>query len=475
LEGLEITELNLSEVRRENTKLRLDSGYFAKPMLAADLVVRGYRDGHDELGLLFSRFIKGIFDINANSYCDEGIPFLRILNLRHGAIDESNITYISESVHQSEIKTELKRGDIVLSKTAYPAASLITLERCNTSQDTIATSLSKYGLSAYRAEAIVCYLNSSIGRRLMSRQFQGNVQLHLSLDDGRKVPIPRFGLKLQAKIVSVFQMSQFSRQESSKRLTEAEDILEKALGFKDLRAVEPPSFIRRSKDVFGAGRLDAEYFTPRVLALLKLLGRDGLNISDVASVRREKFKSIDVKDYFRYIEIGDVNNDGTVESSLIASDEAPSRATQYVRKGDVLTSTVRPIRRLSALVSDEQDGSVCSSGFIVLEPFRVSGPTLLTYLRLPLVCELMDLHTSASLYPAISEKSLLGLPIPLIDTDVQGKIGLAMLQAKAAKKRASELLSATDYALQIAIEDSERAALAYLEGVTATKDSLINA
>jgi len=50
----------------------------------------------------------------------------------------------------------------------------------------------------------------------------------------------------------------------------------------------------------------------------------------------------------------------------------------------------------------------------VLEPKTIAPEVLLTYLRLPIICELMDLHTSASLYPAISERDLLKLPIPKI-------------------------------------------------------------
>ncbi len=45
--------------------------------------------------------------------------------------------------------------------------------------------------------------------------------------------------------------------------------------------------------------------------------------------------------------------------------EAPSRARQYVRGGDVLTSTVRPNRHLSAIVAPEQGGCVASSGFVI--------------------------------------------------------------------------------------------------------------
>lgn len=463
LKGLEITELHLSEVRRENQKLRLDSGYFAKPMLAADAVSRRYPAGHDELGMLFSRFVKGIFDINADSYSNDGIPFLRILNLRQGVIDEGNLALIPEAIHQEEIKTELRRGDIVLSKTAYPAASLVTLDRCNTSQDTIATSLSAYGARTYRAEAIVAYLNSKIGQRLLWRQFQGNVQLHLSLEDGRKVPIPRFGIELQNEIVKLFQATEVARRAAIQQLQSAEQHLEKALGLENWQAPEPLSYVRSRRDAFAAGRLDAEYFTPRVHTLLELLGRDGLVISDIAPARHEKFKPDEAGNTFRYIEIGDVCSDGSIEPTELATNEAPSRATQHVRGGDVLTSTVRPIRRLSALVDAAQSGAVCSSGFVVLKPQGISGSTLLTYLRLPIVCELMNLHTSASLYPAISETDLLALPIPNIATDVQQKNDADILAARQAKLRATLLLEAAKRAVEIAIEDSEAAALDYLK------------
>jgi hypothetical protein len=41
LEGLEATEMMLSEIRVDNDKLRIDSGYFAKPMLLAERKIRG--------------------------------------------------------------------------------------------------------------------------------------------------------------------------------------------------------------------------------------------------------------------------------------------------------------------------------------------------------------------------------------------------------------------------------------------------
>jgi len=464
LEGLEATEMLLSEVRSENEKLRIDSGYFAKPMLLAERRIRTYASGYDELGAVFSRFVKGIFDINADVYVDEGVPFIRIQNLKDGLIDTRGLAFVPEDVHEAESKTQLLRGDIVLSKTAYPATSLVTLERANTSQDTIATTLSEHGRAHYRASAVVAYLNSTTGQALLWRQFQGNVQLHLSLDDGRKVPIPRLPDKVQAAIEECFSKAETLRHSAAAQIARAEQSLLHALGLDAWIPPESLSYVRSSSQAFAVGRLDAQFFAPRVEQLLARLGCDGLRLSDVAPARHERFEPTESGD-FDYIEIGSLGADGTAASESVPMAEAPSRATQYVRTGDVITSTVRPIRRLSALVAHEQDGAVCSSGFVVLQPQGISGEVLLTYLRLPLVCELMDLHTSATMYPAISESDLLALPIPAISPSVQAQVQDAVRQSAHARQRATHLLDAAKRAVEIAIEEGEPAALRYLRDV----------
>ena len=130
---------------------------------------------------------------------------------------------------------------------------------------------------------------------------------------------------------------------------------------------------------------------------------------------------------------------------------------------DIITSTVRPIRRLSAQIAPDQNGYVCSSGFVVLEPAGIRPELLLTFLRLPIICELMDLLASASMYPAISEAEILGLPLPSVDDATEKAVVAAVQEGRAARARAHSLLDAAKRAVEIAIEDSEVAALAYLD------------
>jgi hypothetical protein len=265
---------------------------------------------------------------------------------------------------------------------------------------------------------------------------------------------------LQRCFESIFS----SHGEARSTLNVAERHLLVALGLDAWTPPEALSYVRTSSQAFAAGRLDAQFFAPRVEQLLARLARDGLRLADVAPARHERFEPTGSGD-FDYIEIGSLGADGTAASESVPMAEAPSRATQYVRTGDVITSTVRPIRRLSALVAPEQDGAVCSSGFVVLQPQGISGEVLLTYLRLPLVCELMDLHTSATMYPAISESDLLALPIPAISPDVQAQVQDAVRQSAHARHRATRLLDAAKRAVEIAIEEGEPAALRHLQDV----------
>ena len=73
---------------------------------------------------------------------------------------------------------------------------------------------------------------------------------------------------------------------------------------------------------------------------------------------------------FRYIDLSAVDQDtkSITEAREIACAEAPSRARQLVRTGDVLVSTVRPNLNGVARVPNDLNGATASTGFCVLRP-----------------------------------------------------------------------------------------------------------
>src|SRR5688572_16980166 len=77
---------------------------------------------------------------------------------------------------------------------------------------------------------------------------------------------------------------------------------------------------------------------------------------------------------FRYVDISGIDNRSkliTVARSIFGKD-APSRARQVIRTGDVLVATTRPNLNAVAMVPKELDNAICSTGFCVLRP----GPDL---------------------------------------------------------------------------------------------------
>lgn len=463
LEGLEATEVLLSYAQTNNDVFRVDSNYFQKKYLRGEGVVRK-KGGVRLIDCGASVRSFGAYSLNNEvDYLDSGIPFIRGVNMKHGRVNFSDMIYISPAANSLLWKSEIKEGMVLLSMSGTIGDVAIATSNwpypVNSNQD-----IAKIDTNgAVDPFVLYAYFLSQYGQDYLHREARGSVQQHVFLSQIEHLQVPVFSTDFAVVIQQTIATSERCHLLAEAQIQAAETTLLQALSLDAWTPPEALSYVRSSSQAFAAGRLDAQFFAPRVEQLLARLGRDGQRLADVAPARHERFEPAQTGE-FDYIEIGSLGADGTAAAERMAMAEAPSRATQHVRGGDVITSTVRPIRRLSALIAPQQDGAVCSSGFVVLRPQGISGEVLLTYLRLPLVCELMDLHTSATMYPAISEADLLALPIPAIAPEVQTEVQQAVQHAAQARQRTTRLLDAAKRAVEIAIEDSEAAALDYLQG-----------
>ncbi|MDT7688038.1 MAG: type restriction enzyme subunit [Acidobacteriota bacterium] len=128
---------------------------------------------------------------------------------------------------------------------------------------------------------------------------------------------------------------------------------------------------------------------------------------------------------FKYIDIAsiDVHLGEISQAKDVTGAEAPSRARQLVRAGDIIISTVRPTRGATALVPTEMNGFVCSTGFAVVHPAQDVIPEYLHIaLRLGTTLEQFGRYSSGSSYPAILERDIKQTIIPLPPKDVQQKV-----------------------------------------------------
>ena len=201
------------------------------------------------------------------------------------------------------------------------------------------------------------------------------------------------------------------------------------------------SIIRKSK-LEGGLRLDAEYYQPEFLELIKNINSVGaVPIKKIAKSIKRKFKPEENK-FFDYIEIAEVDLEtGGYNIQKIIGKEAPDRAQWIIKKDDVLVSTVRPIRNAVILVKEEKENLVCSSGFAVLKPEKVSPQYLFLYLKTKPIIKLLDRYTTATMYPAITIDDILNTKIYLGNANFRKEIENKIIVAQRELEKSKSLYS----------------------------------
>jgi type I restriction enzyme M protein len=265
--------------------------------------------------------------------------------LRGGLIDSSDIAHISSEAHRAESKTALVFGDLVLSKTAYPAASFVNLDRCNVSQDTIAVRLSGEGKKEFSSAYIGAFLNCRYGVAFMGRHFQGNVQAHLSLPDGKKIAVPKFSPLFQETVDEAVLGADTKLNAALRELERATSVLDATLGFSDWHPPEPLTYTRSASEVLSLGRMDAQHFQPKYAALISKMREHGevIRLGDVLAFcdrgRQPNYSEIGLPVVnSRHVRVGEVV---VGEGNRLALEEAgqlglPEEKRLTIRNGDVL-------------------------------------------------------------------------------------------------------------------------------------------
>ena len=136
---------------------------------------------------------------------------------------------------------------------------------------------------------------------------------------------------------------------------------------------------------------------------------------------------------FTYIDIASVDNKknqiANPNKINIAKDKIASRARQELDSNDILFSVVRPYLKNIALVPDNDEYKVGSTGFYVLKPFKLISRKYIFYLVLSgYVISKMTQKMKGDNSPSIRKGDLQGLIIPLPPLSEQSRIAAKIAQ-----------------------------------------------
>ena len=181
-------------------------------------------------------------------------------------------------------------------------------------------------------------------------------------------------------------------------------------------------------------------------------------LGNIAKLGYQKWQLKEYQDEtFRYIEISGVSRKtGEASFSEVLTREAPSRAQMVVQKDDIIISLTRPHHGSIALIDDNLDGCIASTGFAILRGIKdltLNRTYLYFVLRSRLCLHQMLQRSSGGNYPAITTEQLMRILIPIPDPNIQNHIANFMRSAYAQKKQKDQeadalLDSIDDYVLK---------------------------
>lgn len=155
---------------------------------------------------------------------------------------------------------------------------------------------------------------------------------------------------------------------------------------------------------------------------------------------------------FVYVDLSSIDRETKeiVAPQDMTGTDAPSRARQLLKAGDVLVSTVRPNLNAVAVVSDDLDGATGSTGFCVLraDPQRLDNRYLYHWVRSPAFIASMVRRATGASYPAVSDRVVKQSKVPLPPLPEQRRIAAILDKADAVRRKRQQTLDLADQFLR---------------------------
>lgn len=443
LEGLEATEVRFVTLLTGVETFRLDSEYYRREYIEIENHIKSQSNlfcKFSDWGVAVdcSAFYAGIEPL----YGSGNIPLIRVQNVKE-TIDYANcvtLPFLTEPEH-STLKM-VEEGDIVITKGGSIGFVGYVTERAYASRDLIFLKTS--GLAENHRIFLYLYLSSPFVFKQLIRSSSQCAQPHLTITLVKNFDI------LKAQEVLVEKCSQLYKKHrevlclSKSLYTSAENYLLECLGMQGFVANPNAYNIKTLKESFlESGRIDAEYYLPKYEDYTKAVSAYAGGVAplnEVCMIQDDNYTP-EAKQTYRYIELADIGKSGDIMGCLCEKGEdLPTRARRLVLTGDVIVSSIEGSLGSCALITEDYNHALCSTGFYVVRSSQINSETLLTLFKSEPIQQLLKKGCSGTILTGIGKQEFKQIPIPLIRPEVQAEIAQHIQRSFSLRKEASQLL-----------------------------------
>ena len=465
---LEISVVKYSEVQTDNESKRIDSEYFKQEYLENERIIKS-RDYTKLLNICY--FIRNGDD--CRDYEENGVKYIRTGDIKEYGLDLNNCATIRNDFI-SEIKLSI--GNLLITRKGnYGKSQVINKKEILKSIISSEIFLIKLkNINPYYADT---FLKSKFGQSQFERNIHGVSNFSVTQEALLNFLIPIFPKEFQLEIEAMVKDSHKALENSKKLYKEAEKILYEALGLDAENPLESIlSFREKNKVIHNhlkrykrlnisirtykesylkTGRLDAEYYQVKYDLIENVIKSYywGYDTLDIEEIKDANFIPNEEEKY-RYIELADIVNGNITEPLEDFGKNLPTRARRKVKTGDLIISSVEGSLSSCALITEEFDNCIVSTGFYVLKSNFLNSETLLVIFRSELFQKYLNKFPSGTILNAISKDGLKNILIPHLDLKIQRKIEAKVKQSFELRDKSKELLENAKVKIENAIIDS---------------------
>ena len=459
MDGLDFQEIKKSELENEFT---IGAEYYGKKYVESISVVKRQKKTIP-LGQMWILATDG--DHGSPDYQESGVLYLLSECVKEGYIEKAKCRYITEAKNRELKRSCLHPGDIVVTKTGVYFGKSAVIPESIPEANTI-SHVGKITLkSQYNPYYVSTFLNCKYGYCQLRRRGIKATRPEIKLVEFPDIVIPEFSDRLYSAVEASVRKANTLLELASGTMELSAKLIIDSLAVGSSHAERVSKALVSFKNSFQlTGRLDAEYYQ------LKYKNYEAAVFGASNGYTFVKNEFVPVKkscprtlDNYNYVEIGDIDvGTGSAFANTVATEELPDNAKIMTQKGDLLVSTVRPNRGAVAILGN---GDLLVSGaFTVLrEDGDYPKEVLQVLLRTSMYRDWLLRFNVGTSYPVIKDEDVLNMPIPILGDDIKQDVVAKVNESASLRRQSKQLLEYAKQAVEMAIEQGEDIALAWLK------------
>lgn len=470
MDGLECSEILFSQI---DLRDRFDAEYFAKEYLHILQSLKSVCT--EKLGKFSDPVASAFYPAATQLYSIGDTPFVRCVD----CIDFPIITAEQEGKFEkipyafgkaNKGISFLAPGEIVITKVGTPCFASIVED-----YETVALSRTVLGLPNIKGidpYYLMVFLRCKYGFEQLYRQRELTIQYQLTLPRIKAVDVYLATSDFQKAIRHLCKHYRMVRAKASNLYSKAEIILAEELNCFDISSCNQSTSIKTFQESFLAtGRLDSEFYQPKYDQLFAALtafttctlgGADG--VADFQKSIEPGSESYGEKG-IPFVRVSDITKFGVSAPEIkLPVDIVEHPESLFPKKDSILFSKDGSVGIAYKL---EEDAQFITSSALLQLTVRDTEKVLPDYLTLVLNSPVVQLQAERASNGAVIQhwkpSEIQQVIIPILDMSEQKKLSQIIQESFSLRRRSEQLLNCAKQAVELAIEQGEDIAIAWLK------------